>query len=46
MYANGDRLEITPLAQSNLFDADGDAIKTATAWVGTGDGVFDALDSA
>jgi hypothetical protein len=37
---DGDGLEITPLATSILFDANGDAIKTATAWVGAGDGLL------
>jgi Ca2+-binding RTX toxin-like protein len=40
---DGDGLEITPLNKGILFDADGDSIKTGTAWAGADDGllVFD-----
>ncbi len=37
---NGDGLEITPLENRILFDSDGDAIKTGTAWVGAEDGLL------
>ena len=37
---DGDGLEITPLNKGVLFDANGDAIKTGTAWVGADDGLL------
>lgn len=37
---DGDGLEITPMSKDILFDANGDAIKTATAWVGADDGLL------
>ena len=37
---DGDGLEITPLSQGVLFDANGDALKTGTAWVGGDDGLL------
>ncbi len=37
---DGDGLEITPLAAGVLFDANGDTIKTGTAWVGADDGML------
>jgi hypothetical protein len=37
---DGDGLEITPLSQGVLFDADGDSIKTGTAWAGADDGML------
>ncbi|WP_094160434.1 calcium-binding protein [Thiomonas delicata] len=37
---DGDGLEITPLSAGVLFDANGDAIKTGTAWVGADDGML------
>ncbi len=37
---DGDGLEITPLAKGILFDANGDSIKTATAWAGADDGLL------
>ena len=37
---DGDGLEITPLSQGVLFDANGDAVKTGTAWVGSDDGLL------
>ncbi len=35
-----DGLEITPLARGVLFDANGDTIKTGTAWAGAEDGIL------
>ena len=37
---DGDGLEITPLSKGVLFDANGDALKTGTAWVGSDDGLL------
>jgi hypothetical protein len=37
---DGDGLEITPLSRGVLFDADGDTIKTGTAWAGADDGML------
>jgi hypothetical protein len=37
---DGDGLEITPLSRGILFDANGDLIKTATAWAGADDGML------
>ena len=37
---DGDGLEITPLSQGLLFDANGDTVKTGTAWVGGDDGLL------
>jgi hypothetical protein len=37
---DGDGLEITPLSRGVLFDANGDSIKTATAWAGADDGML------
>ena len=37
---DGDGLEITPLSQGVLFDANGDTVKTGTAWVGGDDGLL------
>jgi hypothetical protein len=37
---DGDGLEITPLSKGILFDANGDTIKTATAWAGADDGML------
>ncbi|MGD7111095.1 calcium-binding protein [Ralstonia pseudosolanacearum] len=37
---NGDGLGITPLSQGILFDADGDTIKTGTAWASADDGIL------
>ena len=37
---DGDGLEITPLAAGVLFDANGDTIKTGTAWAGADDGIL------
>ena len=37
---DGDGLEITPLSKVILFDTNGDAIKTGTAWVGADDGML------
>jgi hypothetical protein len=37
---DGDGLEITPLANGVLFDANGDTIKTGTAWAGADDGML------
>ena len=37
---DGDGLEITPLSKGVLFDANGDAVKTGTAWVGSDDGLL------
>ncbi|KQP08990.1 hypothetical protein ASF45_07920 [Pseudorhodoferax sp. Leaf265] len=37
---DGDGLEITPLSAGILFDANGDAIKTGTAWAGADDGLL------
>lgn len=37
---DGDGLEITPLSKGILFDADGDTIKTGTAWAGADDGML------
>jgi len=37
---DGDGLEITPLAKGVLFDANGDSIKTGTAWAGADDGML------
>lgn len=36
----GDGLEITPLSKGILFDANGDGIKTGTAWVAANDGML------
>lgn len=37
---DGDGLEITPLSKGILFDANGDTIKTGTAWAGADDGML------
>jgi len=37
---DGDGLEITPLSQGVLFDANGNSIKTGTAWAGADDGML------
>ena len=37
---DGDGLEITPLSKGILFDANGDSIRTGTAWVGSDDGML------
>ncbi|OYQ04864.1 hypothetical protein B7R79_01310 [Ralstonia solanacearum] len=37
---DGDGLEITPLSHGILFDADGDTIKTGTAWANADDGIL------
>ena len=37
---DGDGLEITPLSAGILFDANGDSIKTGTAWAGADDGML------
>jgi len=37
---DGDGLEITPLSQGVLFDANGNTIKTGTAWAGADDGML------
>jgi hypothetical protein len=37
---DGDGLEITPLSKGVLFDANGDTVKTGTAWVGADDGLL------
>jgi len=37
---DGDGLEITPLSKGILFDANGDTLKTGTAWVGADDGLL------
>ena len=37
---DGDGLEITPLSAGILFDANGDTIKTGTAWAGADDGML------
>ncbi|MHA6908105.1 calcium-binding protein [Ralstonia pseudosolanacearum] len=37
---DGDGLEITPLSQGILFDADSDTIKTGTAWASADDGIL------
>ena len=37
---DGDGLEITPLSNGVLFDADGDTIKTGTAWAAADDGIL------
>lgn len=37
---DGDGLEITPLSKGILFDANGDTIKTGTAWAGSDDGML------
>ncbi len=37
---DGDGLEITPLSRGVLFDANGDSIKTATAWAAADDGML------
>ena len=37
---DGDGLEITPLSKGVLFDANGDSIKTGTAWAGADDGML------
>ena len=37
---DGDGLEITQLSQGILFDANGDTIKTGTAWAGADDGML------
>ena len=37
---DGDGLEITPLSEGVLFDANGDVIKTGTAWAGADDGLL------
>jgi hypothetical protein len=37
---DGDGLEITRLSKGVLFDADGDTIKTGTAWAGADDGML------
>lgn len=37
---DGDGIEITPLNKNILFDADGDGIKTGTAWAGADDGLL------
>ncbi len=37
---DGNGLQITALSKGILFDANGDTIKTATAWAGAGDGML------
>jgi hypothetical protein len=37
---DGDGLEITPLSKGILFDANGDTIKTGTAWAASDDGML------
>ena len=37
---DGDGLEISPLAAGVLFDANGDTVKTGTAWAGADDGML------
>ena len=37
---DGDGLKITPLSKGILFDANGDSIKTGTAWAGADDGML------
>jgi len=37
---DGDGLEITPLSKGILFDANGDNIKTGSAWAGADDGIL------
>ena len=37
---DGDGLEITPLSAGILFDANGDTVKTGTAWAGADDGLL------
>ncbi|MEG2569461.1 MAG: hypothetical protein RSA84_24950, partial [Acinetobacter sp.] len=37
---DGNGIEITALSQGILFDANGDSIKTGTAWVGKNDGIL------
>jgi hypothetical protein len=37
---DGDGLEITPLSKGVLFDANGDLVKTGTAWAGADDGIL------
>lgn len=37
---DGDGLEITPLSKGILFDANGDTIKTGTAWAAADDGML------
>ena len=37
---NGDGIEITPLSKGVLFDSNGDAVKTGTAWVDADDGML------
>lgn len=37
---DGDGLEITALSRGILFDANGDTIKTNTAWIGVDDGIL------
>ena len=37
---DGDGLEITPLSKGVLFDANGDTIKTGTAWAAADDGML------
>jgi hypothetical protein len=37
---DGDGLEITPLSKGVLFDANGDTIRTGTAWAGADDGIL------
>jgi hypothetical protein len=37
---DGDGLEIIPLSKGILFDANGDTIKTGTAWAGADDGML------
>jgi hypothetical protein len=37
---DGDGLEITPLKVGVMFDADGDTVKNASAWIGADDGLL------
>jgi hypothetical protein len=37
---DGDGLEITPLKAGVMFDADGDTVKNASAWIGADDGLL------
>jgi hypothetical protein len=37
---DGDGLEITPLKNGVMFDADGDTVKNASAWIGANDGLL------
>jgi hypothetical protein len=37
---DGDGLEITPLKNGVMFDADGDTVKNASAWIGADDGLL------